>query len=215
MMLASSLRSLGHCCQARTSLLFVLLLVAACNDTRSPLLPTDPDTVARQVVAQFMSLPVADVALVSLEAQDFNDSSLDCPEPGMAYQQVITPGFRAIVEAEGRRFSVRVAGGHARICHNSKRGKPATESAQKSDVSVMINAARNDLANRIDVAPAKIRALDVRPTDQHNLPIGCTPHCAEPVESCGYMIGLFHDGRRYDYHATDGTAVPCPSMLPM
>lgn len=215
MMLAFRFRPLGQCCLARTSLLFVLLLIAACNDTRSPPLPTDPGTVARHVVAEFMSLPITEITLVSLEAQDFNNSSLGCPAPKMAYQQVITPGHRVIVEAEGRRFDVRVAGGHGKICRNSKRGKSTTDSGRQTEVTLMIDLARSDLAGRIDVATAKIRVLNVRPTNTQNLPIGCTPQCADSDKSCGYMIGLFHEGRRYDYHATDDNAVPCPPMLRM
>jgi hypothetical protein len=81
--------------------------------------------VAKQVIADFLSLPITDVTLVSSESKEFNNSSLDCPEPGMSYPQVITAGHQVIVEADGRRFDVRVAGSHGRICHRKGReGQP-------------------------------------------------------------------------------------------
>lgn len=208
-------RPLAQCCYAHAALLFVLLSIVACDDTRSPPPPTDPGSVARRVVAEFMSLPMDDVILVSLQAQDFNNSSLGCPQSGMAYQQVITPGHRAMVEADGRRFDVRVAGGHGRICRNHQRRNPQTDSDRQTSLTTMIDAARNDLAGRLGITAAKISVLDIRPTAGKNLPIGCTLQCDESDKSCGYMIGLFHQGRRYDYHAADGSAAPCPAILRM
>lgn len=37
----------------------------------------------------------------SVESVDWNDASLGSPEPGMGYAQVITPGFKLILESEG------------------------------------------------------------------------------------------------------------------
>ena len=192
--------------------LSALLTLSACNDSRPPPKTIESGTVARMVVAEYLSLPISDVTLVSLEAQEFNDSSLDCPEPDMAYQQVVTPGHRATVEAQGRRFDVRVTGGHGKICRQNKRSGPARHPDRESAVTPMVDLARRDLAGVLGVEIAKIRQLDIRPYDGKNPPTGCTPQCTESDASCGYIIGLSHDGRRYDYHAVDGQAVPCPPI---
>jgi hypothetical protein len=44
------------------------------------------------------------VQVLSVEQHDWPDSSLGCPEPGKAYLQIITPGYRAILEANGQRY---------------------------------------------------------------------------------------------------------------
>ncbi len=208
---ATLFRSFTNCCIA----LLVLLSIGACGDARPPPQTSDPGTVARQVVADFLSLPLTEITLVSLQAKNFNDSSLGCPESGMAYQQVVTPGHHAIVEAEGRRFDVRIAGSHGRICRNNKRSGPKRNSGRESAVTAMIGQARSDLAGLLDTEVPEIQLLDVRPYDGKNPPIGCTPQCAEPDRPCGYLIGLAHDGRRYDYHAADGHATACPPILLM
>jgi len=192
--------------------LSALLTFSACGDSPPPPKSTGPGTVARQVVADYLSLPITDITLVSLEALKFNDSSLDCPEPDMAYQQVITPGHRASVEAQGRRFDVRVTGGHGKICRHKKHSGPAHQSQRDSAVALMAALARRDLATVLSVETSEIRPLDIRPYDGKNPPTGCTPQCTGSDESCGYIIGLFHDGRRYDYHAVDGKAAPCPPI---
>jgi len=193
--------------------LLALLSFGACGDARAPTQPTDPGSVARRVVAEFLSVPITEVTLISLEAQDFNNSSLGCPEPDMAYQQVVTPGYRASIEAEGRRFDVRVAGGHGKICRNNWRSSPTRHSGGEAAVSSMANLARRDLAGLLDIGAPKIRILDIRPYDGKNPPTGCTPQCAGDEESCGYIIGLSYDGRRYDYHAADGHVAACPPIL--
>ncbi|HET6317130.1 MAG TPA: hypothetical protein VFG86_11775 [Chloroflexota bacterium] len=42
------------------------------------------------------------VQLLSLQAVAWSDSSLGCPQAGIAYAQVITPGYRVVVESGGQ-----------------------------------------------------------------------------------------------------------------
>ena len=113
-----------------TLLLSVCCLLIACEGPspdappepkQDPVSATDSTEIAKQTVADFLSIPIAEITPVSMESKNFGDASLDCPTSGMAYAQVITPGHRIVVEAEGRRFDVRVSGGSGRICR-----KPAT-----------------------------------------------------------------------------------------
>ena len=196
-----------------------ILISSACEDSRPPPIPADsddPGTVARQAVADYLSLPLADITLVSLEAREFNDSSLDCPEPGMAYQQVITPGHRAVVEARGRRFDVRISGSHGKLCRHTRRAgqrkDQARQTPRESAVASLVALAREDLADALGIAPEEIRQLDIRAYDGENPPPGCRPRCPKSAETCGYVIGLVHDGRRFDFHAVDGKAAPCPPI---
>ena len=55
-------------------------------------------------LARRLKVPVSDISVVSVEAVDWPDTSLGCPQPGMAYAQVITPGFRMVVEAAGESY---------------------------------------------------------------------------------------------------------------
>lgn len=44
------------------------------------------------------------VAVARAERTEWPDSSLGCPEPGKAYLQVITPGYRVVLDANGRSY---------------------------------------------------------------------------------------------------------------
>jgi len=77
----------------------------------------------------------------------------------------------------------------------------------------MIDLARLALAGLLDVETSGIHILDVRVYDGKNPPTGCAPQCADNDKSCGYLIGLFYESRRYDYHATGGKVTACPPIL--
>lgn len=180
----------------------------------------DPAAIARQLVADLLSLPVAEITLVSSEAKNFADASLDCPAPGMSYAQVITPGHRIIVEADGRRFDVRVSGTFGKICRNppgkERPDKPDSSAPEHaSPITSQVDNARSDLARLLGLRESEIRVVDVRRFTPGSGAPGCEPECEADDGSCGYLIGLYHDGRRYEYHAIQGQATPCPPLLPI
>jgi hypothetical protein len=57
---------------------------------------------ARQDLAQKLNVPIDEIREVSVEAVEWPDTSLGCPQPGMMYAQVITPGFRVVLAAQGQ-----------------------------------------------------------------------------------------------------------------
>ena len=98
----------------------VLGLVLACggdpessnSDTaNTPQTLTDTQEQARQVLAERLSVSADDLALVSDEAVEWADSSLGCPEAGMMYAQVITPGHRITFSYAGNDYEVHTSGG--------------------------------------------------------------------------------------------------------
>ncbi|HMQ35537.1 MAG TPA: hypothetical protein PKD53_32820, partial [Chloroflexaceae bacterium] len=44
-------------------------------------------------------------SVVTAEAVSWPDGSLGCPQPGLMYPQVITEGFRVVVEADGAEYA--------------------------------------------------------------------------------------------------------------
>lgn len=50
------------------------------------------------------SVPAKQIKLVSMEAVQWSDTSLGCPQEGYMYAQVITPGYLIILEAQGQEY---------------------------------------------------------------------------------------------------------------
>ncbi len=185
---------------------------SAADPARPPPPAMTPADRARAVVAARLEVPTDNVAVITVTPRDFPDSSLDCPDPDMMYQQVITPGHQVIVEAEGRRFDVRVAGAGARICHRRKGGSGGDK--RPTPLQRLAEQARADLAARLQCEVNAITISNLRALQPGDELSGCTLNC-EPLESiCGYAVALIHDGRRYDYLLTESELSPCPPIVP-
>jgi hypothetical protein len=79
-----------------------------------PKKPADAEQVvqlAREDLAQRLDLAPEAIRVVSVEAVDWPDTSLGCPQPRMMYAQVITPGFRVLLEAEGETYEYHADAG--------------------------------------------------------------------------------------------------------
>jgi hypothetical protein len=59
---------------------------------------------AQEDLAQKLGLAPEAVRLVSVKAVEWPDASLGCPQPGMMYAQVITPGFHVVLKAQGQTY---------------------------------------------------------------------------------------------------------------
>ena len=61
-------------------------------------------TAAVTDLSEQTGLPADQITLVSIEAVEWRDSSLGCPEEGFMYAQVITPGYKIVLEAAGQEY---------------------------------------------------------------------------------------------------------------
>lgn len=66
--------------------------------------PTQLIERAKAEVAGLSRSSAESVQVVSVEAVDWSDSSLGCPKAGMMYAQVITPGYKIVLESGGRTY---------------------------------------------------------------------------------------------------------------
>lgn len=74
---------------------------------------------AKEDLAKRLGLPIAGIELLKLEAVTWPDSSLGCPQPGMAYAQMLTPGFLIILSVEDQAYKYHASSGTEVIyCEN-------------------------------------------------------------------------------------------------
>ena len=52
---------------------------------------------AKEHLAKDKGLDLAKIRVVKVESVEWGDTSLGCPQPGMMYAQVITPGYRVLL----------------------------------------------------------------------------------------------------------------------
>ena len=110
------------------TLLCAMLLSACSGPGTADSLPApaaarnqNPEAIARRVAAEYTGATPENIAIISVVAVEFSDSSLGCPSPDMAYLQVITPGHKVVVEvsqdaSSSQTLDVRVSGGFGLVC---------------------------------------------------------------------------------------------------
>ena len=54
----------------------------------------------KEDLAQRLSISLAQISFVEATEVEWSDSSLGCPQPDMAYLEVITPGYRILLQAD-------------------------------------------------------------------------------------------------------------------
>ena len=69
-----------------------------------PAIPQSLLDEARADVANRAGVAPDQLSVVSVESVEWRDSSLGCPEPGRMYLQVITPGYRIVLQAGGNSY---------------------------------------------------------------------------------------------------------------
>ena len=89
----------------------------------SPGMNSLPPAITDPIVAEIAGLagvPADQVVVVSAEPVTFPDGGLGCPEPGMAYTQVLVDGYKVVATAAGKTYDYRGTGaGTFRRCTNA------------------------------------------------------------------------------------------------
>jgi hypothetical protein len=145
-----------------TALSLVLLLAVACapplptaeeravaTDTPLPATPTTAATptpppedepaaervidLARADLAEKLGLAKEEIDVQSVEAVQWRDSSLGCPEEGKMYLQVITPGYRVVLSAGGETYEYHTDRSRAVLCDPEGRLSTAPPSAEQKE----------------------------------------------------------------------------------
>ena len=71
-----------------------------------PTPPGGPLAAATTYLAAQLDIPSDEVTVLSFEAVEWPDASLGCPEPGIMYAQVVSPGYRFLLQAGGTEYEV-------------------------------------------------------------------------------------------------------------
>ncbi len=77
---------------------------------------------AKEDLARRLDLSSDVIEVVLVEEVEWPDTSLGCPQPGMMYAQVITPGYCVVLGAEGHMYEYHAAGGQVTLCEDD--GQP-------------------------------------------------------------------------------------------
>jgi hypothetical protein len=168
---------------------------------------------ASQDLAERLAMSIDEIAIVSAEVVEWPDASLGCPKPGMIYAQVITPGYRLILEVGGEQY----------VYHSDNEGRqliPCQDDGRRLEVirgmvspEKAIAAAREDVARRLRISATEVTIVSVAEDLFPASNLGCPcPKCPEPPIPAfvtGQRIVLAALDKNYEYHARGIRVVFC------
>jgi hypothetical protein len=179
------------------------------EDTPGPGTPAEEViALARADLAQRLGVAEEEIVVRSLEAVQWPDTSLGCPQPGMMYAQVITPGYRVVFEVGGKAYEYHTDAGQSTIlCEEEGMGDvPSVPGTVELGMGPYIEMARQDLADRLSIDAAEIEVLEARAVVWPDASLGCPQPGMKyrQVPMDGALIRLAVDGKVYEYHSGGG-----------
>lgn len=168
---------------------------------------------AIDALAADLKIPADRILVDTIRAVDWRDSSIGCPQPGVAYLQVITPGHKVTLRVDRMIYVVHEAKGNAFVCHETKAYAGIDPKRQLVFGSAMA-AAQKDLAARLQVPVTDIKAVSAEQATWKDASLGCPEPGMQyaAVQVTGWILQLRHAGRDYTYHTDMQHTIPCPAI---
>jgi hypothetical protein len=169
---------------------------------------------ARAKLAQHLKIAPDAITVTRSEPQTWSDSSMGCGKHGAVALTVITEGYAITLSAQGREHNVHVAGDNAIVCNKGAIRYRDGRTLNARGLDMMMERARQDLAQRLGADPAKIRLAGARPHRWDDSSLGC-PRDGETIQAGsvnGFKLSLKYSGRTYTYHTDRQDVRPCPAI---
>ena len=168
---------------------------------------------AIDTLATDLRVPREKVELDTVRAIDWRDSSIGCPQPGMAYLDVVTPGHKVTLRVDGKIYVVHEAKNKAFVCRQTKALGGITPERELEFGPQMVEA-RRDLAKRLGVPDSRIRFVSADGKTFGDASLGCP----EPgvmytqAQVPGWVLTFAIDERQFTYHTDLNRTIPCPPI---
>ena len=156
---------------------------------------------AIDALAADLKIPKEKILVDTIRAVDWSNSSIGCPKPGVAYLEVITPGHKVTLRADGQVYVVHEAKEQAIVCHDTK-ALAGIDPTARVRLRQAARRGPQDLAERLDVpendiksSPPKAQPGTTRPSVVPN-----PEYSMRSSKVFGWKMTLCHDGRDVTYH---------------
>ena len=199
----------------RLSIAIAAIVASACAGAQSIPNPAETDVAKLAIAALAKDLGIAadKIQVDTVRTVNWPDSSIGCPRPGRAYMQVITPGHKVSLRADGRIYVVHEARGRAFVCEKTKPYAGVDPKGELVFGSMMLEA-RRDLAARLGVPESEIQMTAAQEQTWEVAGLGCPEpgKTYPPGKVTGWVLTFEHAKRPFTYHTDLHRTIPCPAI---
>lgn len=161
-----------------------------------------------QDLASRLNVAPDEVRVVEFQAVEWRDSSLGCPGPGRMYLQVITPGYRVVVEGPEAAYEYHTdrSGDRVVLCQQPSGERRQLGSTEAREVA---ERARQTLASRLDIDSSTISVVELVPLALLSEPVPCPGADTLTGDGPAYHIRLEADQQTYVYRVRGDQLLLC------
>ncbi len=166
--------------------------------------PQDAIALAKSTLEERVGIPADTIRFAYATAAEWPDSGLGCPEKGMSYRPVLTPGYIVSLQIDDHTYIVHVAGTTAIMCNRAAGQGQQSRTARMEQASKLLNAAREELAEKLNVQPTQIKITAIEAKTWPDASLGCPQPGTQytQIETPGLVIDLELGGSNYRYHTS-------------
>jgi hypothetical protein len=166
---------------------------------------------AQKDLAQRLSVAEEVILVQSMEPVTWPDASLGCPQPGMVYAQLLTPGFKVILEVGEEVYEYHTGMTQPIVLcreEDSAMEDSLIPGTVEPGLEALLDRAKGDLALKLSVAPERITVLEAKPVVWPDTGLGCPAPGMNylQIPQDGALILLGFEGKVYEYHSGGGRA---------
>lgn len=186
-------------------------------------IPDEAEEIAdlvQQDLAERLSVDRGQIEVFVFEKVEWPDSSLGCPKPGTGYLDVETPGFRAVLEADGQKYEYHTSLSNFVLCQDGKAEEPVTDKPDQKNLdsaeAALVEQAMADLGARLQSSAPVIELVSVEAVEWPDSSMGCPQPGMNylMVVTPGYLVKLRADGAIYQYHGNAQAVAYCENPQP-
>jgi hypothetical protein len=168
---------------------------------------------AIDTLAADLKIPREQIEVDTVRAMEWRDSSIGCPKPGVAYLDVITPGYKVTLRVGKAIHVVHEAGSRALVCRQDKALGGITPERELTFGPQLV-AARRDLAGRIGVTEREILFVSADSKTWSDASLGCPEPGMQYAQAQvpGWVLTFRQGERLFTYHTDLERTIPCPSI---
>jgi hypothetical protein len=165
---------------------------------------------ATSALASQLAIAQDAIIVANVTATQWPDRSIGCPRRGVNYIQVVTPGYKIVLQTSGAEYEF----------HTDNSGQIVVNCtvANDSDAQPVTEAAKADLAQRLKIDSSAIQVVSVTKVTWPDGSRGCPKMGVmyNQIVSPGYIITLSANGQQYEYHtsATSDVIILCQGGHP-
>lgn len=165
----------------------------------------DAVRLAVRTLAEKLGIEEEAVRLGSASKITWRDAGLGCPEDGARRDPAPTPGYRVVLRVDSLVYRVHVTSGRAVVCGKPLEAEaPAAPPEQPgSDLAAIVEAAREDLAERLSVGAERIEVVESRSMLWRDGSLGCPEPGMMYTQALqeGALVKLRFGAKVYSYHS--------------